>query len=281
MIYQNGDYIGIGTATPITALTVNGGITQRTTTGSRRAEIVTNADNSGSLVTYGSNGNKNVEATNIPGDANCGVIYVMDASGIDRAAMLTLTTGAGYIYTKGTNGNNNVVSSHLAGYANNGYIGVQDYNGNTKAGMYVSSANYGIIWGDTKSFRVANPDQPGTDIWYTCPEGPEAAAYIRGTGHLVNGRAEILYPDHFKAVINPDGLTVQLSPLSAESMGLAAVEKLPDRVIVRELGNGNGTYDFSYTIMGVRSGYEDYRVIRPSMESEPALEDVSMKPTQD
>ena len=64
-------------------------------------------------------------------------------------------------------------------------------------------------------------------------------------------------------------------------MGLAAVEKRNDRVIVSELGNGTGSYDFSYTIMAVRKGYEDYQVIRPSTESNPAVEDISMKPTRE
>jgi hypothetical protein len=195
--------------------------------------------------------------------------------------MLATSANTGYISTRGANGNYNIIGSYLSGYPNNGYIGVQDASGNTQAGMYVNNANLGIIFGDTKSFRVPNPDQPGTDIWYTCPEGPEASAYIRGTGHLENGRAEIIYPDHFKAVISSEGITVQLSPLSAESMGLAAVEKRNDRVIVRELGNGTGSYDFSYTIMAVRKGFENYRVIRPSDEFDPAIEDVSMNPAQD
>ena len=47
----------------------------------------------------------------------------------------------------------------------------------------------GEIHADIKSFRVPSPSQPGSHIWYACPEGPEAAAYLRGTGSLVDGSA--------------------------------------------------------------------------------------------
>ena len=62
---------------------------------------------------------------------------------------------------------------------------------------------------------------------------------------------------------------MQLTPLSAKSTGLAVVEKSVDRLVVRELGNGDGTYDFDYMVMAVRKGYEDYQVIRPTLEMQP------------
>lgn len=46
-----------------------------------------------------------------------------------------------------------------------------------------------------KSFRVPNPNDVKTDIWYASIEGPEAAAYLRGTARLNNGRAFIPFPN--------------------------------------------------------------------------------------
>jgi hypothetical protein len=117
---------------------------------------------------------------------------------------------------------------------------------------------------------MKNPAQSGTEIWYTCPEGPEAAAYVRGTAQLQRGRAVVTLPDHFTIVANSEGMTVHLTPLSAESKGLAVVQKNHEEFVVRELDNGMGSYDFDYYVMAVRQGYEDYQVIRNEIEATPA-----------
>ena len=153
-----------------------------------------------------------------------------------------------------------------------GYIAVFNNNfANPPAGMYVNAAGQGIVFGNVKAFREPNPNDPNTDIWYASVEGPEAAAYIRGTGQLVNGSAVITFPDHFKAVAGEVGMTVQLTPLSADSKGLAVLEKSLEGVVVRELLNGSGTYDFDWEVKAVRKGHENYRVIRPKDEVKPAV----------
>ncbi len=180
--------------------------------------------------------------------------------------------GNGVINTYGPNGNLNCRFTYLNGYPNNGYVAVRDSSGVTQAGMYVTSAGKGRIWGDTKNFRVDNPNDPNTDIWYASVEGPEAAAYIRGTAQLVDGQAEITFPDHFLAVAVEEGMTVQVTPLSADSNGLAVTSKSLDGVVVQELGGGKGNYEFDWEVKCVRQGHEDYQVIRSKMDGSPGLE---------
>jgi hypothetical protein len=69
-------------------------------------------------------------------------------------------------------------------------------------------------------------------------------------------------------VPSSQGITVQVTPLSGESKGLAVVEKSTDRFAVRELNNGSGSYDFDFMVTAVRKGHEDYRVIRASMKAQ-------------
>ncbi len=121
---------------------------------------------------------------------------------------------------------------------------------------------------DIKSFRVPHPDKPDTDIVYAAIEGPEAAAYVRGTAHLSNGEAVIDLPEHFTSIASREGLTVQLTPNSATSLGLAVEEKSIERILVRELSNGKGDYEFDWEAKCIRKGYEDYRVIRPHKDLE-------------
>lgn len=120
-----------------------------------------------------------------------------------------------------------------------------------------------VIVATEKHFRVPNPSDPQTEIWYASVEGPEVAAYVRGTERLVGGKATISLPRHYTDIVDPDSMTVHLTPNSAESLGLATVEKSPKGILVRELANGTGTYEFDYYIVAIRRGYEDYRVVRP------------------
>ena len=140
--------------------------------------------------------------------------------------------------------------------------------------MYIDSNGNGVLFATVKPFRVPNPNSPGTDIWYAAVEGPEAAAYIRGTGHLVKGQATITFPDHFAAVSAAAGMTAQVTPLSGESKGLAVTKKSLDGLKVQELFGGNGSYDFDYEVKCIRKGYEDWQVVRPASDLHPTLSTV-------
>ncbi|HSG99872.1 MAG TPA: hypothetical protein VLB27_07475, partial [candidate division Zixibacteria bacterium] len=135
--------------------------------------------------------------------------------------------------------------------------------GVAKAGIYVDDNGDGIVFGDAKTFVSRHPYQTGMEIRYVSLEGPEAAAYHRGTATLVNGSAIVEFPEHFAAVINASGMTVQVTPLSANTPGLAVVEKSANRIVVKELQNGTGSFDFDFTITAVRKGFEDFEVVRP------------------
>ena len=113
-----------------------------------------------------------------------------------------------------------------------------------------------------KNFRVPHPANDSEEIWYASLEGPEAGAYCRGTATLANGNAIVPLPDHFRHIAGESGITVQVTPLSAESCGLAVVAKSPDMIEVCELQNGTGNYKFDFFVTAVRVGYEDFEVIR-------------------
>jgi hypothetical protein len=191
----------------------------------------------------------------------------------DVAIGYSLATVDGALWTFSETNKKLTGLTRLTGYPEHGYMVVfGDDVG--RAGMYVDDADQGAVWADritatVKNFRLSNPDDPATDIYYACPEGPEAAAYVRGTARLVDGSAVVELPRHFAAVASEQGMTVQLTPHSAESMGLAAVERSTNRIVVRELAQGKGNYDFDFYVMAVRKGFEDYEVVRPKSNSAP------------
>ena len=110
---------------------------------------------------------------------------------------------------------------------------------------------------------ATNPRDPATEIVYYGLNGPESSAYVRGSGELILGEGVVMLPEHFRDVVDIQTLTVTVTPLSAESLGLAVVGKGEDRFVVRELANGLGSYGFDYTVMATRNDAQGLPVIRP------------------
>ena len=119
----------------------------------------------------------------------------------------------------------------------------------------------GDISGRSKHFIMPHPTDEAKEIVYACIEGPESAAYVRGRATLMNGKVHVEFPEHFVLVINAETLTIQLTPRSAASKGLAIVESGSTGFEVQELFDGTGSYDFDYFASGVRRGYEGYQPV--------------------
>ena len=117
-------------------------------------------------------------------------------------------------------------------------------------------------------FRIAHPKDSSLEIFYTSLEGPEAGVYARGTATLQGGRAVVGLPDHFALVARDGTITVQLTPNSAETYGLAVVRKSPDRIEVRELADGKGSFSFDYTVTAARADIEPFEPVQKRAHSE-------------
>ncbi len=228
-----------------------------------------NSDNAGEFWAGGDNGNANVFISHISSSANSGFIGVYNED--DRSvAMNAELSGQGNLTTYGSNGNTNTRLSWLNGRTNNGYISVHDTGGNEQAGLYVNSTGQGVVFADLKNFKTDHPKNNEKEIVYASLEGPEAAAYVRGTATLEHGSASIDFPEYFSLIISGTaGMTVHITPLSAESKGIAVVKKGKSGFRVQELLGGNGTYEFDWEVKAVRAGYEDYKVVRNKNQDRP------------
>lgn len=151
----------------------------------------------------------------------------------------------------------------------NPYVYITQNGGAPGAGMYYNSQNVPVIFASLKNFRMDHPLMADQDIVYASLEGPEAAAYCRGKTQISNGKIFIPFPEHFRHVCSPDDLTVQLTPRSAQSKGLAVTQIGPEGFLVEELMNGKGSYEFYWEVKGVRKGFENFQVIRPKSEIMP------------
>lgn len=105
-------------------------------------------------------------------------------------------------------------------------------------------------------------------------ESTDQQITFRGTATLNNGTFTIILPPDEAEKIQENTLTVQVTPLSAASKGLAVVKKGKDSFTVVELMNGTGNYDFDWTLTALRK--ED-----PQLRSDRSVEAAEAAPIQD
>lgn len=147
--------------------------------------------------------------------------------------------------------------------ANLGHINAGEINTtNLTAGESIYATQ--LYVSGTKHFVQPHPKDPSKELVYVSMEGPESAIFLRGKARLVKGKATIETPEYFKMVAGENDITVQFTPRSSKSKGLAATKVTKDKVGVSELMNGKGTYEFDYFITAKRAGFEKHEPIQPN-----------------
>lgn len=257
---QNGDDRSV--ATMFSDANGRGGVQITDEDGGLAAVMGVSSSGTGFVSTLGENGSENVRLSSPVGSPDLGSIAVADDLGETRALMEVIpVAGAGLVATLGANGRNNVRLTALTQNANHGFVSVHDGNGEAQALMLVDPDGQGRIIADLKNFVVDHPTRPGKKIVYASLEGPEAAMYHRGVVTLENGEATIELPEHFAVLAVPDSITVQLTPCSLDSLGVAVDAVDGERIEIAELDGGVGNYDVHYLVHAVRRGFEDFQPV--------------------
>ena len=102
-----------------------------------------------------------------------------------------------------------------------------------------------------KSFADPHPTDPAKVIRYISLEGNEPGTYFRGRGKFERGIARIAVPEDFRLVTDPEGITVQVTPIG----GMASVGVLKmdlNEIMVQSSRN----LEFSYLVQGVRRSHK-------------------------
>jgi hypothetical protein len=261
-----------------------------------KADIAANLNRAGMVRTWGANNSLNTRMSNSIVGADHGWIgvfnhtedlvaslysaiyggqlFIGDTTSTTRLNGYVGTDQAAYFVAYGSDNSVNAAFGTSGSGSFNGWLGVYDANSTPQASMYIDNNGDGVIWGDIKNFRMDHPADESKEICYASLEGPEAGAYERGVGELSNGEVFIPYSAHFQSVINPETITIQLTPHSTKTFGLAVIDKRSDGFVVKELMDGLGNFSFDWEVKGKRQGYEDYRVIRDKGEGYNAIGEI-------
>ncbi|HEQ60584.1 MAG TPA: hypothetical protein ENN74_03140, partial [Firmicutes bacterium] len=201
-----------------------------------RVQLSANSDAVGDLWLYGPNTNPNVSLTATNDNSNHGAVTVYDSKGYARAQM--------YVDANG-----------------NGFVGPVSPKGTLSAGIGFDTSGRSTLWANQAYLIEDHPAEPDAKIVYSTLEGREAAIYCRGAVSLEAGRAIIELPEDFVALASPGTLTVQLTPGSLSSKGLAFETLGKGRIEIGELGGGTGSYPVHYLVHAERAGYENHKAV--------------------
>ncbi|MEO8347727.1 MAG: hypothetical protein ABI610_02360, partial [Acidobacteriota bacterium] len=125
----------------------------------------------------------------------------------------------------------------------------------------------------TKFFLDPHPTDASKVIGYVALEGPEAGTYFRGRGKFDRGMAKITIPEDFRLVTDPEGLTVQVTPIGA--MATVGVIKIDlNEIVVQSSRN----VEFSYLVQGVRATHKNINPIFSDGMFRPESAEAKMAP---
>ena len=250
------------------------------------------ANNMGGVWTYDKNGNYLVNISSYVADATRPAIAIYkdgDTKGVlsvapTKAGELVLYgpanrnivaigsvdspdyANSGGVWTSDVNGNSLVRIAVLNNYPNNASITLNK-DGTSKGAFYVGPNGKSQLFTDelyVDGYAVlrATYESSVSESSELRSASQESVCYIvendgsitlRGTASLVNGDVIISIPSDISEKINSSSITISLTPLSASSRGLAVVNKNNTTFRIKELMEGNGSYDFDWTLTALSS----------------------------
>lgn len=188
----------------------------------------------GSIVLYGYNGNANV-----------------------LLGYGTSNNNVGQVWTMGSDGKPLVVLSSTGDTDNDAFIGIcyksvakgrfQIINGKSRLTTDEINLNGNLLRASTTSYAIG---LKSTDSHAPCfvSESIDKQIIFRGTASLNNGQFKIILPPEETDKIDESSITIQVTPHSSASKGLAVIQKNNRSFTVAELMSGTGSYDFDWTL---------------------------------
>jgi hypothetical protein len=109
---------------------------------------------------------------------------------------------------------------------------------------YVKAA----FWDKKKEFDIPHPTKKGWRLRHVCIEGPTADVYVRGK---LKGSNVIELPEYWKNLVDPETITVNLTPIAAHQELYVDKIEWGTRILIKN--NSGSTINCYYTVYGERS----------------------------
>jgi hypothetical protein len=141
-----------------------------------------------------------------------------------------------------------------------GAIATRGYLGFTGASGVHSDQD--VTAGGAKPFVVPYDGDPTKQIMFIAAEADEAVVFTRGRVKLERGLATIKVPDHFLKVAEPEGWSVQLTPIGdMATLAVMRMDTTSGEIVVK----GSRNVSAFYRIEAVRAGYAGFQPVQDNL----------------
>ena len=104
------------------------------------------------------------------------------------------------------------------------------------------------FWDSKKPFDIPHPTKKGWRLRHVCIEGPTADVYVRGK---LKGSNVIELPEYWKNLVDPETITVNLTPIAAHQELFVDKIEWGTRILIKN--NSGSTINCYYTVYGERA----------------------------
>ncbi len=188
----------------------------------------------GSIGLDGYNGQRNVLLGNVAGDKNSGGVWTYDQKG-NSLVKISSVTGA-----------SDAANISIC-YENEDKGGFQIINGKSRLTTDEIYLDGYPLRASSTSYSAGLKSTAGHAPCFVS-ESTDRLITFRGTASLNNGQFKVVLPSEETDKIDEGSITVQVTPLSAASKGLAVIQKNNRSFTVAELMSGTGSYNFDWTL---------------------------------
>ena len=148
--------------------------------------------------------------------------------------------------------------------------GVLGFSGNSGVHAFQD-----VTAGGAKPFVVPYEGDPTKQIVYIATEADEALTSTRGRVKIERGVATIRVPGHFLKVTEPEGWSVQLTPIGdMATFAVLRIDPQAGAVLIK----GSRNVEVFYRIEGVRRGYADFQPVQENIYFVPESGKAKMDP---
>jgi hypothetical protein len=105
-----------------------------------------------------------------------------------------------------------------------------------------------LYWDKKKEFDIPHPTKKGWRLRHVCIEGPTADVYVRGK---LKGSNVIELPEYWKNLVDPETITVNLTPIAAHQELYVDKIEWGTRILIKN--NSGSTINCYYTVYGERA----------------------------
>jgi len=190
---------------------------------------------------------------------------------VSNSGVLGTNTGLWGVLGTSTNASGRGVQGNRLNSTNTAILtaGVLGYTGTSGVHSFQD-----VTAGGARPFVAPYPGDAGKQIVFVATEADETLTMTRGRGRFQRGLARIALPEHFRLITEPEGLSIQVTPIGDMATVAVVSIDLDGGIVLKS----SRSVEFFYTVHGVRRGYKDFQPVQDNVYFIPTSANAAIDP---